>query len=112
MVEEAAPDFNSFLLQLKYNYTLDDLKNYKENRDFWKSIRCDYDENYPALVELANILLSVPFSSVDCERGFSRLNLMKTKNRDLGFSMLNNLMFIGLNLDLLDQMKSIQYLFY
>lgn len=70
---------------------------------FWMRIRFDYDESYPSLLRLADILLTIPLSSVDCERGFSRLNLIKTKNRDLSFEMLDNLMFVSLNIDLLDE---------
>jgi len=108
IIEEALPEFNSFILQLKMNYTKEDLDTFKDNRSFWIRIRCDYDESYPSLLKLANILLTIPLSSVDCERGFSRLNLIKTKNRDLGFTMLNNLMFVGLNIDLLDETETIK----
>jgi hypothetical protein len=38
-------------------------------------------EQYPNLLTLLTISLTLPVSSVDCERGFSKHNLIKTRTR-------------------------------
>ncbi len=55
-------------------------------------------ESVPIVCELAVILLTVPVSSVECERGFSRQNLIKTKLRNrLSTRKLYDLMSISLD---------------
>ena len=39
----------------------------------------EMQEQFPQMLKLLNIALTVPVSSVDCERGFSKQNLIKTK---------------------------------
>ena len=41
-----------------------------------------YQEDYPNITLLAAVCLVLPASSVDCERGFSQQNLIKTKQRN------------------------------
>ena len=42
----------------------------------------DYSDIFPNLIELIKIVYSIPFSSVDCERGFSCQNIIKNKMRN------------------------------
>jgi len=37
-----------------------------------------YYDTFPNIIKLLGIIYSIPFSSVDCERGFSKQNLIKT----------------------------------
>ncbi|XP_076463272.1 uncharacterized protein C17orf113-like [Babylonia areolata] len=46
-----------------------------------KVVIMDYDATYPDFAVLANIALTVPVSSVPCERGFSWQNMIKTADR-------------------------------
>ena len=41
----------------------------------------DLSFQYPNIVKLLRIALTLPVSTVDCERGFSRHNLIKTRLR-------------------------------
>ena len=41
----------------------------------------EMQEQYPQMLNLLQLALTVPVSSVDCERGFSKQNLIKTKIR-------------------------------
>ena len=64
----------------------------------------NYFENFPNILKLLSIIYSIPFSSVECERGFSKQNLIKTDLRNnLNNETLNLLMMIGLDdVDLLE----------
>lgn len=56
-----------------------------------------HDEQYPNIAAAARRLLVSPVSSVDCERGFSRQNLIKTAIRNrITISNLENLMMISI----------------
>ena len=51
---------------------------------------------YPNILILISIFYSIPFSSVDCERGFSKQNLIKTDIRNqLNNNTLHMLMMVG-----------------
>jgi hypothetical protein len=53
---------------------------------------------YPAVSVAAEHLLVSPVSTVDCERGFSRMNLIKTDVRNkLAIDNLENLMRVSLH---------------
>ena len=39
----------------------------------------EMQEQFPQMLRLLTIALTIPVSSVDCERGFSKQNLIKTK---------------------------------
>lgn len=41
----------------------------------------EMQEQFPQMLKLLTIALTVPVSSIDCERGFSQQNLIKTKIR-------------------------------
>ena len=43
----------------------------------------DYNDVFPNIIKLIQIAYCIPFSSVECERGFSRQNKIKTKDRNL-----------------------------
>ena len=43
----------------------------------------DYSDIFSNIIKLIQIIYCIPFSSVECERGFSRQNKIKTKNRNL-----------------------------
>ena len=56
-----------------------------------------HDEQYPNIAAAARRLLVSPVSTVDCERGFSRQNLIKTAIRNrITISNLENLMMISI----------------
>ena len=49
--------------------------------DICRLLILKHRDTYPMLALLAAVALTVPMSSVDCERGFSRQNLIKTRIR-------------------------------
>ncbi len=57
----------------------------------------DYNDTFPNIIKLIQLIYCIPFSSVDCERGFSRQNQIKTKSRNsLTTDTLDMLMRISL----------------
>ena len=55
-------------------------------------------ETFPAVAEAAERLLVLPVSTADCERGFSKQNLVKTCLRNsMGTKTLDNLMRISID---------------
>ncbi len=57
----------------------------------------DYNDVFPNIIKLIQLIYCIPFSSVECERGFSRQNQIKTKNRNsLTTDTLDMLMCISL----------------
>ena len=57
----------------------------------------DYIDVFPNIIKLIQIVYCIPFSSVECERGFSRQNKIKTKDRNsLTTNTLDMLMRVSL----------------
>jgi hypothetical protein len=57
----------------------------------------NYNNVFLNIIKLIQIVYCIPFSSVKCERGFSRQNKIKTKNRNsLATNILDMLMRIFL----------------
>ena len=57
----------------------------------------DYIDVFPNIIKLIQIVYCIPFSSVECERGFSRQNKIKTKDRNsLATNTLDMLMRVSL----------------
>jgi len=46
--------------------------------DLFPLLYDNYLDSYPNILKLMEIVYSIPFSSVDCERGFSKQNIIKT----------------------------------
>ena len=64
---------------------------------FAKILIEEYEDEFPDFVLLEKIALTIPVSSVPCERGFSTQNAIKSKERNrLSHKRLNRLMFIKL----------------
>ena len=58
-----------------------------------KFLTLDIEDAYPNFLALANLYLCIPISSVDCERGFSTYNIIKSYLRNrLHVSTVNTLM--------------------
>ena len=49
--------------------------------DLCELVITKHSESFPGLKALASIAITLPVSSVDCERGFSRQNLIKSRTR-------------------------------
>ena len=65
-----------------------------------------YYDMFPNIIKLLGIIFSIPFSSVECERGFSKQNLIKTDLRNsLNNETLHFWMMVGLDLILLKHYK-------
>ncbi|CAG8760062.1 28828_t:CDS:2, partial [Racocetra persica] len=62
-------------LQLFINHT--NLFN-KQTGELLSFLVRDYSDIFPNMIKLAHITNSIPFSSLDCERGFSKQNTIKT----------------------------------
>ena len=63
--------------------------------DFWKEVLVH--EEFKELQILLETYLALPLSTVECERVFSRVNLIKTDARNtLGMESLNDLLQINL----------------
>ena len=57
----------------------------------------EYLDVFPNIIRLIKIAYTIPFSSVPCERGFSKQNLIKTKNRNnLSIDTLDKLLRVSL----------------
>ncbi|CAB5377017.1 unnamed protein product [Rhizophagus irregularis] len=57
----------------------------------------DYNDTFPNIIKLIQLVYCIPFSSVECECGFSRQNQIKTKSRNsLTTDTLDRLMCISL----------------
>ena len=57
----------------------------------------DYNDVFLNIIKLIQLIYCIPFSSVECERSFSRQNQIKTKNRNsLTTDILDMLMHISL----------------
>ncbi|CAB5381951.1 unnamed protein product [Rhizophagus irregularis] len=71
-----------------------------------------YYNTFPNIIKLLGIIYSIPFSSVDCERGFSKQNLIKTDLRNsLNNETLHYWMMVGLeetNLSEFDFTRALQ----
>ena len=57
----------------------------------------EYSDVFPNIIRLIKIAYTVPFSSVPCERGFSKQNLVKTNNiNSLSIDTLDKLLRVSL----------------
>ena len=64
----------------------------------WKEINRRYDHQLPNLLPLVDLILSLPSTSADCERGFSAMKHIKTEHRaSLLPSALDDLLMVYLN---------------
>jgi hypothetical protein len=48
----------------------------------WRNFIIEMQDLYPNFAKLVRTLLVIPFSTVECERGFSQFNLIKTRLRN------------------------------
>ena len=63
----------------------------------WQIIYKHHKDNFPNLFQLARLALIIPLQTADCERGFSRQNLIKDAQRNrLSGERLTKLMRISL----------------
>jgi hypothetical protein len=84
-------EFNNFKVFSQTNF----MGLEKEESDYLMGTTCK--EQYPNLFKLFKIVGCIPVSTVDCERGFSRQNLIKTKLRNrLRHDHLDQLMRIAI----------------
>ena len=61
-------------------------------------INSSYRELAPNMLDLIDLLLTIPVGSTDCERGFNRMKLAKTDQRNrLGNASLNDQIMIMLS---------------
>ncbi|XP_052775985.1 SCAN domain-containing protein 3-like [Mya arenaria] len=66
--------------------------------------------SYPNLCKIMKIAITLPLSTADCERGFSKYNLIKTKPRNrLTPDSVNTLMTITVDTPDLDHMKDFNF---
>ena len=64
----------------------------------WKILFSEYGLDLKEILKLAKIFLVIPISSVECERGFSKKNQIKTKTRNrLKTITIDSIMRVGLN---------------
>jgi hypothetical protein len=69
-------------------------------KEAWKVFRNtkQCNKTYPHMMKLWQVLLTIPASTVDCERGFSKQNIIKDIQKSrLGLDTLDALMRISLN---------------
>ena len=63
---------------------------------FTRDMHLTYEEEYPIFTKLSGIALTIPMSSVECERAFSLQNRIKNKFQSrLGEKSLENLMIVA-----------------
>ncbi|CAB5206864.1 unnamed protein product [Rhizophagus irregularis] len=84
---------------------LENLLEYYEHPNIHDNVQCSplfdvnkyYNDTFPNIIKLIQLVYCIPFSSVECERGFSRQNQIKTKSRNsLTTDTLDRLMRISL----------------
>lgn len=64
----------------------------------WREINRRLSSELPNLLPLVDLILSLPSTSADCERGFSAMKLIKTEHRSsLLPSTLDDLMMVHIN---------------
>ena len=64
----------------------------------WEKINKMFRQSFPNCLELFDLLLSLPASSAECERGFSQMKIIKNEYRNrLGSSSMSDLMLIKLH---------------
>jgi hypothetical protein len=69
-------------------------------KEAWKVFRNTklWHKTYPHMMKLWQVVLTIPASTVDCERGFSKQNIIKDIRKSrLGLDTLDALMRISLN---------------
>ena len=66
--------------------------------EFFPHLFENYSTTYPNIMKLIEIIYSIPFSSVECERGFSKQNIIKTDHRNrLSNNTLHLLLLVSLD---------------
>jgi hypothetical protein len=73
---DAVQEFNDFKFFVHQNLSKLD------QNEFLQIFFKDFSQLFPNTKRLMDLCMAVPFSTVDCERGFSRLNLIKTRPRN------------------------------
>ncbi len=81
---------NLTILHYRFNYMyfrVDNIEGSCSSRkltmkEFWKVVVSKHGQSFPEFVKLAAACLVIPVSTVDCERGFSTQNRIKTKLRN------------------------------
>ena len=64
----------------------------------WREINRRYFQELPNLLPLVDMVLTLPSTSADCERGFSAMKRIKTEHRaSLLPSSLDDLMMVNIN---------------
>ena len=64
-------------------------------QEFCLKLLCEYQNEFPSFCQIAEIMLTVPITSVPCERGFSSQNKIHSHSRNrLGSANVENKMFI------------------
>ena len=71
----------------------------------------NHKDSIPNLIILAELALILPIHTADCERGFSKQNLIKSKSRNrIGDAALNRLMPISIEGKPLDEFHFVESL--
>ena len=84
------PILNISLLFVRYSGTL-------HTTLTWEKINATFKVTHPLILSTIDLILSIPATSVECERGFSTMRRIKTEWRNqLNRSTLNDLMRIYL----------------
>ena len=66
--------------------------------EFFPRLFENYSTTYPNIMKLIEIVYSIPFSSVECERRFSKQNIIKTDHRNrLSNNTLHLLLLVSLD---------------
>jgi hypothetical protein len=83
LLEHKLYDLQSEWSSMKF-YILNQFHKCKDSRVLWGSIFSNpiNREIYPIIYKVIQVCLVIPVHSVDCERGFSRMNLIKTDMRN------------------------------
>ena len=80
-------------------------QHFSHSTSLWKTIASKHHDQYPHILLLVEIILSMEWASSSIERGFSRVNRMLPNSRlSLSKSHLNNLLMLRINVPILSKL--------
>ena len=82
-------------------------QHFSHSTSLWKTIASNHHDQYPHILLLVEIILSMEWASSTVERGFSTVNCMLANSRlSLSKNRFNNLLMLRINVPILSKLDS------